>query len=214
MNKEEKESPEEILNELEEKQETIKKENKQLKNILIGIIIVLLLILLGYWFINSVRNFKYNGVDFEVVKEGDLIFYNTKLPLYDTSGNYYNDYNFFLRKDPRKSNVEFNGTIKIKENMVLNADDNLNCEGYGVIAIVNLKNLYEALGTKVIRDENASCDNLSRYIYMEVKPGNETKIEEVSPACYNIYINNCEILEGTEKFMVETFAKAKQEREK
>jgi len=43
-------------------------------------------------------------------------------------------------------------------------------------------------------------------MYINLKEGEETKIEQTGTACYDILINNCEILEGTEKFMVETFA--------
>jgi len=34
-----------------------------------------------------------------------------------------------------------------------------------------------------------------------------TKIEQFGTACYDIYIKNCEILEGTERFMFETLVK-------
>ena len=63
------------------------------------------------------------------------------------------------------------------------------------------------VGTKVIRDENATCDSEGRYMYINLKSGDKTKIEQSGNACYDILINNCEILEGTERFMVETFAK-------
>ena len=50
------------------------------------------------------------------------------------------------------------------------------------------------------------CSSDGEYMYINLKEGEETRIEQTGTACYNILINNCEILEGTEKFMVETFA--------
>ena len=199
---------EEILNDLEQEKadkKTREKENKQLGSVLISIILIIAFIIAIIFYFDSVRNFDYKGVKFETVKMKDLIFYNTKLPVYNSSGEKYTDYNFYLRKDPRKSEVSLNGSIVLKKNMVLNMESDFNCEGDGVISIANLKQLYEFLGTKVIKDENASCDLLGRYMYVVIKEGNETKIVQNGISCYNIYINDCEILDGTEKFMVETF---------
>ena len=64
--------------------------------------------------------------------------------------------------------------------------------------------LYEIIGTTVIKDPNASCDTQGTYTFIQLQEGEETSIEQFGPSCYNININNCEILEGTEKFMAET----------
>ena len=117
------------------------------------------------------------------------------------------NYNFFLRNDPRKSKVDFNGELEIKKLAVMNSEEEFSCDGNGIIAVANLRQLYEMVGTKIIRDENATCDSEGRYIYINLKEGEKTKIEQIGKACYDIVINNCEILEGTERFMVETFAK-------
>ena len=42
-----------------------------------------------------------------------------------------------------------------------------------------------------------------RYTIVDMQPGNETKVEQYGPSCYKIYIKNCEVLEGTEKYVVE-----------
>ena len=64
------------------KKEVIKKENKQLKVILgvIGILILafLLVLLINY----KTVNFNVEGVDFKIIQEGDLLFYNTFIKLY------------------------------------------------------------------------------------------------------------------------------------
>jgi hypothetical protein len=182
----------------------IKKENRQLRNILWGAGIILVLIVAIIYFLNSVRSFEYEGVEFEVVREGELILYNTKLPLQDDSGNKY-EYNFFLRNDPRESQIGFNGSVLIKELVVFYSEEEFGCDGDGIISIANLRQLYEVLGAKVIKDENATCDSEGKYTYINLKEGNETVIEQTGISCYDIVINNCEILAAAEKLMVETF---------
>jgi len=64
--------------------------------------------------------------------------------------------------------------------------------------------MYKILGGNVIKDGNASCDEKGRYGFINIKEGNTTEIERFGPACFNIYINDCEILKGTEKYILET----------
>ena len=200
---------EEILDELESgpKEDHVKKrQNKQLRAIFIGLGVFIALIAAFPFFINSSNSFEYEGVDFKIVQEGELTFYNTKVPLY-SNGEYYNDYNFYLRNDPRKLNVKFTGALIFNKEMVISAEDPFSCGGYEIIAIENLKRLYQLYDRKVIKNESLGCDILGRYTHINLKSGDETKIELIGPACYNIIINDCEILEGTEKFMIETFVK-------
>ncbi|MEK6904508.1 MAG: hypothetical protein AABW87_02850, partial [Nanoarchaeota archaeon] len=202
------------------KEKQAKEQNKTLRNILIGIGILSAGIFLLVMISNSLSKFEYRGVDFEITRLCDtgppcLVLYKTDLPVKVVGKNITltwpenktNDYNFYLRKDPRKLDVSFNGSIEFKDIMVLNSEDGFACDGKGAIAAANLNILYQILEIKVIRDENASCDSLGRYALVEVKTGDTTKIEQFGPACYNIYIKDCEILEGTEKFMIETFIK-------
>ena len=184
--------------------EQINEQNKILRNVLILSGAVILVFLIGYFIINSIRHFEYEGVKFDVVKESDIIFYKTSIPvLYQGK---IVPYNFYMRKDPRKlDDVAFEGEIVFLKEMVVNITEDFNCDGDGIIAIANLVNLYGVLGTNVIKDENATCDSEGRYVFMQIQPGDETSIEQVGPACYNLNVNNCEILEVTEKFMIETF---------
>ena len=202
------------------KKEQIKAENKIVKNILIIIFVIAVGIFLFMLILKSIGSFTYEGVKFETKKFCDagppcLITYKTMLPVKvngtDTRialpSNKTADYNFYLRNDPRKLDVEFNGNLTLKKIMVLNSEDNFTCEGKGAIAGANLNQLYRLLGISVIKDENATCDSLERYMLVTIKPGNETSVEQVGPVCYNINIKDCEVLEGTEKFMIETFVK-------
>jgi hypothetical protein len=184
--------------------EQIKKESK----IFIGVVIVMasfvLMFLIGYIIINSINHFQEEGVKFQLIKMGKLAFYRTTLPvMYNNSKA---DYSFYLRTNPKVLvNVPFNGKIIAKKDMVIAMKDDFRCEGDGVIAAANLVKLYEFIGTKVVRNESFGCDPAGRYMYVNIKAGNETRIVQYGPICYDIEIKDCEILKGTEKFMFETF---------
>lgn len=189
----------------------IKKENKIFMGVVIAMASFVLMLFIGYIIINSINRFDYNGVKFEGVKIGDLMFYDTSLPV--TVDGKLGQYHFYLRTDPRKmEDVPFWKNIRFKENMVLNMTNDFNCDGDGMIAIANFLKLQEIIGTKVIKDENATCDDVyGKYTFVRIQPGNETKITEfgLRGGCYNIEIKDCEILKGTEKFMLETFVELK-----
>lgn len=208
-NGEEKTVKVESVETIEEKpnKKQIKEENKILRNIFIAIGVLAVLFLLGYLTINNLRNFEYQGVNFETVKFCDvepcLILQQTSLPVI-YNGNQA-EYNFYLRKDPRDLNVSFDGEINLMPDMIINATSDFNCNGDGIISIANLVKLYEIIGTKVIKNETLECDLLGNYMFLQIQEANETSIEQFGEACYNLNVNNCEILEVTEKFMIETF---------
>lgn len=184
--------------------EQINEQNKILRNVLIWLGVIIFVFLIGYFIIDSIRHFEYRGIKFDVVKESDIIFYKTSIPVL------YQDnivpYNFYMRNDPRElEGMFFEGKISFLKEMVINITEDFNCDGDGIIALANLVNLYGVLGANVIKDENATCDSQGRYVFMQIQPGDETSIEQFGPACYNLNVNNCEILEVTERFMIETF---------
>ena len=183
-------------------QSNIEKENILLKNIFIFLGIFLLVIALSFFIIKASTHFKYKGVEFDIVKEGKLTLYHTSFPVIHNGENA--EYNIYLRNDPREleKKVPAKGTLLSIDDTVVNITQEFECGGKEVIAIANLVNMYGAIGRDFIRDENASCDNLGRYMYITIQPGNETSIENFGPNCYNINIKDCEILEGTERFIV------------
>mgnify|MGYP000259427762 CR=1 FL=1 len=61
-------------------------------------------------------------------------------------------YNIYIRKDPRKlAEIPFEGDLVLKKNMVINMTEEFRCEGYGIIAVANVINLYEAIGVDVMQ---------------------------------------------------------------
>jgi len=181
----------------------MKTENRILTIFLIIIVIAVISFIVALVIINSYKNFEYNGISFSKQKEGQITFYHTTLPL-SKNGKKVADFNIFLRKDPRiiGGKILFNGSVSLTEMMVLNSTENFNCNGDGVIAIANFQQIMDAFGTTIINDVNATCDRQGRYMFVNILKGNETKIEQSGSKCYNFYVNNCEILEVSERFLL------------
>lgn len=201
-----KESDEVVL-----KKNMAKSQDRILRNFLIGMAALIIFVILFVYAVKSTKKFEYEGVNFEVVKNGKLVFYNTQVPVLINGQSA--QYNFYLRNDPRKTGTEvpIEGNLVLAKNLVINSSEELNCDGDGIIAIANLLNLYKMSGINVIKDDNASCDYSGRYAFIKIQTANETSIEEFGPKCYNLNINNCEILKGTERLMIESFIEIKED---
>src|SRR3989344_2258225 len=125
------------------KKEQATNQNKILRNFFIGMAILVVLIVSIVYIIQYTKKFEYRGVDFKIVKSGNLVFYNTKIPVVVDGKNA--EYNFYLRSDPRKldEEVSFNGNLSLAQSLVLNSTEDFNCDGFGIIATVNVVNLYK-----------------------------------------------------------------------
>jgi len=188
----------------------VTEENKILKNILIGCLIAIIILVFFVLFFYSINRFEHREVKFTIdtkTMRGKVL-YKTSFPLYSEDNKHVADYNFFIRNDPRKlENIPFDGELVLLENMVINSTESFNCDGDGLIAVANLLNPLRVLDVNVIKDENATCDEDGKYMFVQIQNGNTTGIEQFGPACYNLNVNNCEILDVTERFMVEIFVK-------
>jgi hypothetical protein len=201
-----KKSPEKTEETLNLKKER-KQENKILRNVLIFIGIFFAILIASFIIMRFSNHPKYSGLTFNVIQEGQLTFYQTSIPTLHNGT--VAQYNIYLRNDPKelKKEVPFVGAIDSIDNTVINITQEFDCNGDQVIAIANIVNLYGALNKKIMKDENASCDELGRYMYIVVQPGEETKIEKFGSNCYRIDIKDCEILQGTERFILEMLSK-------
>jgi len=186
-------------------------QNKQLKKILIVFGAIIVVFLLGFAVIDSIRHPEYKGVKFDAEKYGKIMVYKTAFPIYSSiTGKHVVDYNIYLRNDPRKlENIPFDGDMELDiplKKMVIELEKEFNCEGKGIIAIANFVKAFDLIGIEVVKDPEVGCDAQGRYMYVKLREGNETSIEQFGPACYNINIKDCEVLEGTERFTIEAFA--------
>lgn len=196
-----------------DKEDLEKSQEKTMIKVFGVIIFFVFFVAVVYFLINSSREFSYLGVTGNVVKEGELIFYQTSIPVM------YNGevvpYYFYLRNNPEKlADIPFKGEVVTGKDVVLQDVGNFNCDGRGIISITNLAGLYEVLGSKVGKDQNATCDPEGRYILIKIEEGKTTEIVQTGPACYSVKISDCEILEATERFMVEILVKLKEKEQK
>jgi len=183
------------------------KEDKTLENVLLVMGIFFVVFIASYLIINSMKHFEYYGLEFDIMREGDVTFYHTSLPL--IKNNVKRDYNVYLRNDPRKlEKIGFEGEMNLFEIIVINSTDSFICDGDGGISMYNFQQILEALGIQTIQDPEAGCDSLARYSYIVIKEGNTTSIEQTGPSCYDFNVNNCEILAVMEKFLVEALVRA------
>ena len=186
-------------------EDQVKEENNILKIVLIMIGGVFVILIAMQFAADAVKTFDYKGVSYEITKEGSLVFYKTSFPVIYQGKEL--PYNFYLRNDPRKlEEITFDGEINFKKDAVINATNELNCDGDGIIAIANIANL-KIFDMKIIKDQNATCSQSGNYMFINMQKGNESKREQFGPACYQLTVNNCEILKVTEKFMIEYFSK-------
>lgn len=184
----------------------VKSENKILKSFFLWIAIITFVTIIVFWSFYSSQNFEYKGFKWDVIKEGEVIFYHTSFPLI-YQGEKVN-YNVYLRNDPRKlEKVPFNGELNLLEMMVINNTDSFVCEGKGGIAMLNFQQILGNLGMNFMKDPNATCDSEGRYMFVQIQEGDETGIVQTGPSCYTLNVNDCEILEVTERFLVESLAK-------
>jgi hypothetical protein len=194
--------------------EQLKKQKKVLIGVFITMFCLIAMLVIFYSLVRYSKTIDYKGVKFEQVKEGNLMLYQTAIP-YLYKGKIV-PYNFYLRKDPRtQEKIEFNDTgIGLRKILVINGSSkDINCAGDGVIAVANLVKLYEVMGAKVIKDENATCDNESRYDYVNIVKGNKTRVISYgdNQDCFTIEVKDCEVLMGVEKFMLESFVEFNKE---
>lgn len=198
----------EVKGEIEEKIENKgqkESEDKQLIIILSVCGLILALIFGGIVYKKMATNFEIDGVNYDIIKEKDVTFYHTSFLI--EKGLNKVVYNVYIRNDPRKliDRVDFEGDLRLTRAVVINVTDDvgLNCEGDGVIAVANLKQVLEIGAGAEVYSSEEGCDSAGRYTFMNIKPGNETRIVEVGKSCYDIEIKECEMLIGTERMIVE-----------
>ncbi|MBW6442446.1 hypothetical protein K0A97_01525 [Patescibacteria group bacterium] len=209
--KTEKQNKKKVIEEKSKKEDEVSKNQNRILTaffVLAGIAF-LVIFLLTYRPVEE-GNFEYRGINFSIVDFcGDnniscLRTYQTAVPF--VYKNQKANYNFYLRNDPRKldEKIPFEGDFVLKKDFFVKIDFNQYCEGDETIAIVNFGNLHQIAGVNIINGENASCDYSGENTFVVIQEGDKTKIEQFGPSCYRIIVKECEILKGSERFMLET----------
>ena len=207
----------EKIGEIKKNPKRSKRYERQLKWIFIGMGVLVLIVLIVYFGIESTKRFDYGGIKFQKIKYDKLLLYYSKIPISDSSGNLKFYYNLYLRNDPRNVNIPVNGEIQLSKETILSVDESINgCEDNG-IAGMTLGTFFQAAGiNKVSGSTNetiakerdllyATCENTNSSIIV-LKQGNETFIREERPDCYVIQFKDCEVLKAVERFIVAAIA--------
>jgi len=188
-------------------------ENKILKMIFLTVTFVLIIMAGMYFYVQAQNTFHYKNIEFGKNVIGDITFYETKTLSMASDGTLFG---FRLRTRPSVlENIPFKNVEDLRlmkvNGYTYEENKSFNCEGDGIIAMANLQRIFEKQGMTLIRDPNSGCDPEGRYNYFTLKYGDSTQIKEVGPNCYDIVIsgddNQCQILQATEKLMVEVYSR-------
>jgi hypothetical protein len=129
-----------------------------------------------------------------------------------------------LRNDPRENDVPVEGKIEFQKGKIVY----LSVNGTGLtecpMSNMAVAGLSSFLTNNLLQVKGATPDEVEagktglRYVPCSAFPdnpkiliqrGDETKIKRAGNSCYVISINNCEVLEATEKFQVQAILDAK-----
>lgn len=206
--------------------------NKQLAWVIFGMVAILAVFFGAQAYFQSFNHFSYEGLSFAreiaggtktaFVVSGGIPFYHHYYHFRKPDGSTVK-YNLYLRIDPRENKVPINGNISFikgqKTYISVNASG-LQCEN-ATIAIAGLAsflndNQIQIKGAspdpKIAEDaksEVVTCDTHPETVVIIIQAGNETRIDQTTKTCYVITAANCEILQATEKFIVQTILDAK-----
>lgn len=209
--------------EKEDKEKSIKEEGKnpgysnQTKGVILIMMLLIFSIIASYFIIQGSKDFEYNGMKFYKEKEGIVLYYKSLLGYVTASGQSV-PFILKLRHDPRElDKIPVEGFIQLKEDVILSLNPALtNCsETY--ITMMDFSRTLTGFGYKVegaTTDENyalennatlADCRSAINKTVIVIMEGDETKISQERvffKDCYIIEVNDCEIQEGFERFVI------------
>jgi len=178
-----------------------KRDTKILKIFLISAVGIILLLIAGYFYLDSLRHSTYEGIPFTTVQEGEMTLYKTTFPAlpHPRATNFY-----FHNKPSFLKRIPFDRTnFKLMKFAAFNGTDLFDCyEGDEVIAEVTLIKAHEVLGIP-LEKVSSGCDAEGRYNYFNFMPADKTEIIEVGKNCYEVHVADCEIMAATEKVIAE-----------
>lgn len=209
------EEKEELKSEGELPKKSIRKsEDRQLAWV-VGFIVVVFVVTLGvYFWVESIKSFEFGGVDW--VYEKDVDYYHGRFP--NLVGNNY-IYNIYLRNDPRENDVPTEGVFdKFKYGVVISTSPEFDlCRGDASRVMRDLGAfMKEGFGAGPLEsgstDEEvannterrfAICDNIDDRTVLVIDRGdNFVTQDEGNPNCYTISVGNCDDASAVEKFML------------
>jgi hypothetical protein len=197
------------------------KQNKQMVWIvflMVAIIVIILAVpIIKHEFFDK---FRYSKLEFQKTITGDVIFYQTKIPIVDGK-DITGSYSMQLRNDPREleeipadEKISEEGIKFIKSKTVyISIDPNMNKCDDNSVALFTLGSFLKDFGLGVksaFTDEEfateqfpyINCEHSKGNTVIKVTSGDETKIEKEFGNCYVITFKDCEIQKSVERFVL------------
>jgi len=185
-----------------------------------GTIIVVFLVFLGvYLYVQSLNKTEFVGVDWYKENDGGIISYHTRVPkMYN--GEFFGYHNIYLRNDPSENNIPSEVNISFYSTVVVSQSvEVLNCRNSVLVssALGQITSLFPFVKnvTIALSDEKDANDYSLPYANCETEEGkentvflvrmaNETSVEMKGDSCYIINVGKCEDnLIATEKFVID-----------
>jgi hypothetical protein len=203
-----------------------KKQDKQAKYIVGIMFFILIVIIFSALFVDISRTFGYNGMKFSKEKYGNILIYKHSYYFINDGEQYL--YNLYLRNDPRKNDVSFEGTdIFFNPGLIylsINTTNLEKCENSSIaISEVagflknNLLDVKSASPDKAQANKTgypyANCNTHPSNTVILFEEGNKTEIVQ-DKLCYTVKVANCEILEASEEFIVQAILDGRDRRAK
>jgi hypothetical protein len=199
-----------------EKETEIDKKLKKSAPFLIWLGVLAVVFVVSYFAFRNLGKIEYQGLEFKAEKFGSLLVYAYDYLVRTPAG--IEEKTLYFRVNPTENNVSVNGEITYPGDKEVYISSNstglMKCEDT-MIALANLvlflQNSDITVKSGTLDEEEAqaknytyaTCANHPDNPVIEIRAGNETKIEN-SGICYDIEIANCEMLPALEKFIVQS----------
>ncbi len=201
------------------KKSKLDREDKQTIGVVVGIALLFVIFLGGYYYFQSLNYFEYLGVDWDIQEYPNLDLYHTRFPI-KYKGEVIANYNMYLRNDPRENNIPINvSQIGFEKNVVLSLDDSADeCSGVTragsdlamfVSAFPFVTNVTGALTNQTKAEElglqyvDCSSDNSNKNRTVIIFQKSETPSVVEEQGCYIINFGDCEVSKSIERFQLE-----------
>jgi hypothetical protein len=152
----------------------------------------------------------FKEVEYRRVHEGESSIYRAYIPLASDLGGA-TKYGVSLHNDPRKLSRKVpleGGDVSLKQYVVVGyyAGDRT-CEENLLAARKKFNEiLSEGIGLTLVETDVAFCGSGTESIYISVEAGDKTRIEKIGESCYILEFADCEVLEVTERFLLEAIS--------
>ncbi len=201
-------------------------QNKQLRNIIIVMCIIILAAFLSYYIIQKLAHPEYKGLQFNKKSFGNIKYYAVQVPAIDPYTGEIVGYNEIdLRNNPLDlAKIDFSGALVMRKNITMSFSRAIESCNDTVIGVANfVKVLNGDLGFNIkgattnqdYAESNnmtfATCDNAGNQtviIVQNASLGGPTIIQRTVKDCYVIDVNKCETLPALERFILEVAVKS------